>query len=156
MAKHAAHTGDVRLEKDFADQLAGTVERFNGYARAGKDPEFGRGAYEYDREWHLLFSPRREGTEYQDAKPSITMHPFTDKGPYYAFIFAPGALDTNVGPVINEHAQIVDNAGEPIPGLYGAGNCISSPTGRAYYGPGGTIGPALTFGYIAGNRVMSA
>ena len=156
LAEFEQHTGGFRLDGNFADSLKETVTRFNGYAQAGKDPEFGRGQYEYDRDWHRLFSVKRQGTTIADASPNITMHPFSDSGPYYALIFAAGALDTNSGPEINRHAQMLDHAASPIPGLYGAGNCIASPTGRAYYGAGGTIGPALTFGFIAANHVMGS
>jgi len=154
LATLEAKTGSVRLDPGFTRNLTDTIAKFNGYARAGEDPEFHRGAYAYDREWHLLFSARREGASApENPFPNITMHPFTEKGPYYAFILGAGALDTNAGPVINEHAQILALDGTPIEGLYGAGNCVASPTGRAYYGPGGTIGPALTFGYIAARHL---
>ncbi|MFV0278947.1 MAG: FAD-binding protein, partial [Parahaliea sp.] len=150
-------SGGFTLDEGFGKELKATIKRFNGYARKGKDPEFGRGAHEYDSDWHKLFSTRREGSEYPvNSLPSLVMHPFTGKGPYYAFILAAGALDTCGGPVINEHAQVLAVDGTPIPGLYGAGNCISSPTRQAYAGAGGTIGPALTFGHIAGIHAVSA
>ncbi len=152
----ATKTGGEKLAPEFATATKASIERFNGYADNGRDPEFDRGLHDYDREWHLLFSARREGTQYPvNPKPNITMHPFTKTGPYYAFILAAGALDTNGGPQINEKAQVLAHDGTPIPGLYGAGNCIASPSRAAYYGAGGTIGLALTYGYIAGMNVAT-
>lgn len=138
------------LAESFADNLGQTLKRYNEFARNGKDDDFNRGGHPAEIEWQAYFSRPRAGMEDQVGDmPNATMHPFADKGPYYAVIIAPGALDTNTGPLTNEHAQVLDGNGQPIPGLFGAGNCIASPTGEAYMGAGGTIGPALTFGYIA-------
>ncbi len=151
LAGIADKVGGAALGPDFLANMKGEVAAFNGYAKAGRDPVFGRGLHAYDREWHLLFSARREGTTQPDNRyPNITMHPISGKGPYYAFILAAGALDTNGGPMINEKAQVLAaDAKTPIPGLYGAGNCVASPTRDAYLGAGCTIGLALTYGYIA-------
>lgn len=148
----AARTGGLLLAPDFADNLRQTIARFNGFARSGKDEDFGRGAAAYDREWQPVFSPMRAGTEWpvSDA-PNNTMHPFRDEGPYYAIILAAGALDTNGGPAIDASARVLDPHDKPIPGLFGAGNCIASPSRFAYWGAGHTLGQSLTFGYIAAN-----
>lgn len=138
------------LAENFATALGQTLERFNGFARAGVDEDFQRGAHPAEIEWQAYFSRPRAGMEDRVGDmPNATMHPFADQGPYHAIIIAPGALDTNTGPLIDASARVLDGNGQPIPGLFGAGNCIASPTGEAYMGAGGTIGPALTFGYIA-------
>ncbi len=157
LAKWSGQTGGVKLAPDFAANAKATVAKFGEYAIAGADPEFNRGKFLYDREWHLLFSTRREGTRFPvNPHPNPVMHPFADKGPYYCIILGPGALDTAGGPQINSDAQVLAANGKPIEGLYAAGNCISAPTGQAYLGAGGTIGPAVTFGYIAGKHAANA
>lgn len=157
LAEWSGRTGGARLAPEFAGNAKQTISNFNAYAKKGVDPEFGRGKYLYDREWHLLFSARRAGTtQPENPHPNNTMHPFAPKGPYYAIILAPGTLDTAGGPQINANAQVLAANGLPIPGLYAAGNCISAPTGQAYLGAGGTIGPAVTFGYIAANHAVKA
>jgi 3-oxosteroid 1-dehydrogenase len=152
LAGFAQQTGDFALDAAFAGNLAATVQRFNGFARSGKDEDFGRGAAAYDSEWHQAFSPMRSDTAWPaNGMPSITMHPLRDEGPYYAVILAAGALDTNGGPVTDAGARVLNTRGEPIVGLYGTGNCVASPSREAYYGAGHPLGMSMTFGFIAAN-----
>ena len=146
----APHTGGFGLDADFGLNLPQTVSRFNEFARTGKDQDFNRGDFNYDREW-TTFPPTVPGAKWPpEGSLNYTMYPLSDQGPYYAIILGAGTLDTNGGPVINQKAQVLNVYDEPIPGLYGAGNCVASPVANAYWGGGSTIGPALTFGYIAG------
>ena len=142
-----------RLDGSFDKNLPATIDRFNSFADKGVDDDFHRGLYPYDTEWHsAVFSVPAKNTRWTlNDKPNITMYPFQPQGPYYCILVAAGTLDTNGGPKTNELARVLDTKGQPIPGLYGAGNCIASPT-RYYLAAGGTLGPALTFGYIAGTN----
>lgn len=119
--------------------LEATVERFNRHARAGHDPDFQRGTSAYD---HFYGDRSRNGT-------AVTLGP-VDQAPFYAARIEMGLLGTNGGPRTDAAARILGHDNAPIPGLYGAGNAIACPTGGIYAGAGGTLGPALTFGYIAG------
>lgn len=145
LAELATRTGSVRLAPEFVENLKDTIGRWNHYAAAGIDPDFHRGETPIQIAWGAV--PRDE------EAPNPTMRPFAGEGPYHCIILGPGSLDTKGGPRINTSAQVLALDGEPIPGLYGAGNCIASPAGQAYWSAGGTIGPALTFGYIAGRHV---
>ncbi len=148
----SSRTGGFSLAPSFADNLQATISRFNGFARSGDDQDFHRGDAAYDSEWHLVFSPMQTDTEWPpNDGPSVTMHPLRDEGPYYAIILAAGALDTNGGPVIDASARVLNTEDQPIAGLYGAGNCIASPSREAYWGAGHTLALSLTFGYIAAN-----
>ncbi len=141
LAGIGAAIAGARLDESFSANLAATIERFNGFARTGKDLDFNRGDAPLARAWN---GPNREGS------PNPTLAEFAEEGPYHCIIVGAGVLDTNGGPVINPRAQVMSASGSPIPGLYGAGNCIASPAGEAYWGPGATIGLGITFGYLAG------
>jgi hypothetical protein len=140
------HTGALRLDSSFKAGLAATIERFNGFAATGEDLDFGRGQAPIGRAWN---GPNREGS------PNPTMAPFAEEGPYYCIILVCGMLDTNGGPVIDAGAHVLDNDGNPVPGLYGAGNCVASPAGQGYWGPGATIGLGITYGHLAGRHAAA-
>lgn len=147
--KLTPHIGSYRLDDTFAQGLKDTFTRFNGFAKTGKDLDFNRGDYAYDREWGSI-QPSKAGVDWpEDPNKNYTMYPLSEEGPYYAAILGSSTLDTNGGPVINENGQVLDWDNKPIPGLYGAGNCIAAPSVNAYWGGGGTIGPAIAYGYIS-------
>ncbi|WP_166129127.1 FAD-dependent oxidoreductase [Maritimibacter fusiformis] len=139
--------GHHRLADTFLDTLKGTIERFNGFAETGKDLDFNRGEQPIDKHFH------KPGAN--NDKPNPWMYPITGSGPYYAIILSAGTLDTKGGPVTTADGQVVDVNDRPINGLYAVGNCMASPTGQAYFGAGGTLGPALTFGFMAGEHATS-
>lgn len=151
LAELGGRVGGVRLDSAFNVNIHNTVARYNAFARAGRDLDFQRGDFPYDQ-WRNFgpSAPDFREVEWPDPdQPNRTMYPLSDTGPFYAIIIGAGTLSTNGGPVINEKAQVVNTADQPIPGLYGAGSCIASPSASAYWGGGGTLGPAVAFGYIA-------
>ena len=158
LARLAARTGAVALEENFASSLSATIKRYNELATRGADVDFHRGEKLYDRLWHThVWSYPNPGTKHLLGKtPNPTMHPIDPASHLYAIILAAGTLDTNGGPVINAPGEVLAANGNPIPGLYGAGNCIASPTGPYYYGGGGTLGPAITFASIAARSAAAA
>ncbi len=145
LAALSGETGDLRLDENFAANLQDSVAIFNGYAEGGVDPDFARGETPAELALH---GPRRPDNIF----PNPTMSPISGQGPYYCIILAAGALDTHGGPKIDRRARFLDHRDRPIPGIYGAGNCIASPAGQAYWAAGGTLGPAITFGFIAGRE----
>lgn len=141
--------GSFRLDETFNEGLKKTFDKFNEYAKTGKDLDFNRGDFTYDKEWGSI-KPTKPGVNWpENIESNYTMYPLSNEGPYYGAILGSSTLDTNGGPVINKNAQVLDWNGNPIVGLYGAGNCIASPSASAYWGGGGTIGPALVFGHLA-------
>ncbi len=128
-----------------AAALETTVARFNADAALGIDREFGRGEADYD---HFYGDRSQPGAR-------ATLGPLTD-APFYAVPLHLGVLGTNGGARTDAFARVLGHDGQPIAGLYAAGNVIACPTGSVYAGAGGTLGPALTFGYIAGRQAARA
>jgi succinate dehydrogenase/fumarate reductase flavoprotein subunit len=125
-----------------AGELESTVERWNANATAGVDPDFHRGESAHDLWW---------GDPHKKGMIEGTLGPL-DTAPFYALELTIGTLGTKGGPKVDTNARVIDLDGVPIAGLYAAGN-VSSPTGAAYGGPGGTLGPGMTFGWLAGQHV---
>lgn len=144
----SAQSGGVGLGERFLATLTATIERFNTFARSGVDEDFHRGESAIELFMH------GERADDNDL-PNPTMFPLAAHGPYHATILAPGAIDTKGGPKVNERMQILDGAEEPVPGLYGVGNCVASPSGQAYWSGGSTWGPYVTFGYVAAQSIAA-
>jgi 3-oxosteroid 1-dehydrogenase len=125
--------------------LEATLARFNADAEQGIDSEFGRGEADYD---HFYGDRSQEGAR-------ATLGPLIE-APFYAVPLHLGVLGTNGGAKTDAFARVLGHDGQPITGLYAAGNVIACPTGSIYAGAGGTLGPALTFGYIAGRQAARA
>jgi succinate dehydrogenase/fumarate reductase flavoprotein subunit len=152
LEKLRPQVGELELAPDFAKRLEATVARYNEFARRGVDEDFQRGAAAADVAWNYFGNL----PVIPSAYPNPTMHPLAPQGPYFAAFLVAGAIDSKGGPLIDSNAQVLSAAGAPVGGLFGAGNCIASPTGGAYWGGGGTIGPAVVFGQIAGNAAARA
>ena len=144
--KLGAHTGGFSLDPSFGETFAATFERFNAMAVVGKDLDFARGELAIEADYHLWGVSKVPETKY----PNFMMQPLTPTGPYYCVLLCAGTLDTKGGPKVNTGMQVINAYGETISGLYAAGNCTAHPAGQAYWAGGGTLGPALTMGRIAG------
>jgi 3-oxosteroid 1-dehydrogenase len=111
------------------------VDRFNGFARDGKDHDFGRGDSAYDNYYG------------DPTLPQPTMD-VIDTAPFYAARIQAGDLGTKGGLVYNANGQVLRADGTVIDGLYATGNTSAAVMGNDYAGAGATIGPAMVFGYI--------
>ena len=124
--------------------LAETVEVFNGHARRGEDPEFGRGSTAYNR---------KQGDPLHGPNPCVAP---IEQGPFYAVKVQPGSFGTFAGLKTNAHAQVLGLDDAPIEGLYAVGTDMASVMGGFYPSGGINLGPAMTFGYIAARHAAGA
>ena len=122
------------------ETLRATAERFNAQARSGHDDDFARGDSAYDNYYG------------DPTLPNPNLHPLTEP-PYLAFQIILGDLGTSGGLRTDEHARVLRDDGSAIGGLYATGNATAAVMGRSYAGAGATIGPAMTFGYVAARHI---
>jgi hypothetical protein len=121
-------------------QLRATADRFNELARKGHDDDFNRGDSAYDNYYG------------DPTLPNPNLHPL-QKPPYYAFQIILGDLGTSGGLRTDEHARVLRSDDSFVKGLYAVGNASAAVMGRSYAGAGATIGPAMTFGYVAAKHI---
>ena len=132
---------ELALEIDVPPaEMRRTAERFNALARTGHDDDFNRGDSAYDNYYG------------DPTLPNPNLHPLSE-GPYYAFQIILGDLGTSGGLRTDEFARVLRDDDSVIAGLYATGNVTAAVMGRSYAGAGATIGPAMTFGYIAAKHL---
>ncbi|MGE2727384.1 FAD-binding protein [Mycolicibacterium pulveris] len=123
-------------------QLRETAERFNELARKGHDDDFNRGDSAYDNYYG------------DPTLPNPNLYPL-GKPPYYAFQIILGDLGTSGGLRTDEHARVLRGDDSVVGNLYAVGNTSAAVMGRSYAGAGATIGPAMTFGYVAAKHIAN-
>jgi 3-oxosteroid 1-dehydrogenase len=119
-----------------------TAERFNRFARQGRDEDFHRGESAYD---HWYGNPKYPNPNLGEVS----------KPPFFAFRMVLSDLGTKGGLLTDEYARVLRRDGSSIPGLYATGNNSASVMGNDYAGPGATLGPAMTFGWIAAQHIAN-
>jgi succinate dehydrogenase/fumarate reductase flavoprotein subunit len=117
-----------------------TLDGYNHHARRGEDPAFGRGRTRFNR-----------GTGDPDHGPNPCVAPI-EKAPFYAIKVLPGSFGTFAGLATDAQARVLDAVGAPIDGLYAVGCDQASVMGGHYPSGGINLGPAMTFGYVAGRH----
>lgn len=151
-ARYYQHKGYLFYGKTLADlahacginaaNLEASVQRFNQYAAQGEDPDFGRGRSPYNK---------AQGEVLHGPNPSL--RPL--QGPFYAVKLVPGSLGTFAGLKTDAQAQVLNAEGQAIVGLFAVGNDMNTAFGGYYPSGGITLGPGMTFGYIAGRYLAS-
>ena len=126
-----------------ANALEKTVAQMNKYADQGHDPDFGKGSTEYNR---------YQGDKTHSPNPCLGE---IKQGPFYAIKLWPGDIGTAIGLTTDSTARVLDTDSNPIAGLYACGNDMSSIMSGFYPSGGITIGPALTFGYLAAKDILA-
>ena len=124
-------------------RLRASVERFNGFARAGRDEDFQRGESAYDR-WL--------GDALHQPSPALGA---LEQAPYFAIQVYPGDVSTFGGLVTDVHARVLRADGSAIPGLYATGTSSASVMGPVEAAGGGSLGPTFTWAWVAAQHALT-
>ncbi len=143
---YRADTLDALAQKIGVDTkgLAQSVADINRFAASGVDEQFGKGSNAFE----LYYADPK-------IKPNHCLAPIV-QAPFYAFRLDAGEIGTKGGLVADEHARVLREDGSAIAGLYAVGNCSAAVMGKTYAGPGATLGPAMTFAYIAARDIAQS
>ena len=143
---YRADTLDALAQKIGVDAqgLAQSVADINRFAASGRDEQFGKGSNEFER---YYADPK--------IKPNPCLAPIV-QAPFYAFRLDAGEIGTKGGLVTDERARVLREDGSAIAGLYAVGNCSAAVMGKTYAGPGATLGPAMTFAFIAARDIAQS
>jgi len=123
--------------------LAQEVATFNRDVPRGVDSQFAKGSTAYNR--------------YQGdslVQPNPCMAPIA-QGPFYAIRVVVGEIGTFAGLLTDAACRVLTQDRQVVPGLYAVGNDAASVMGGNYPGAGITLGPAITFGYVAGMQLAT-
>ena len=145
-------TISIRSPEDLARKLGidvanflSTLNRWVALCSEGRDSDYGRGDSAFDCWWG---DPDKKGQK-EATLGALQV------APYYAVEIHSGTLGTKGGPKVDAQGRVIGVDGDPISGLYAAGNVMGSPFGMTYGGAGGTLGPAMVYGYLAASHAMA-
>lgn len=119
--------------------LEQTVARFNSFCESGTDADFRRGQSAWD--------------DYKTHGAPIRLTPI-EQGPFVALSVNRAILGTKGGARTNAGGQVLRPDGSIIPGLFAAGLAMANPIGTRAIGPGTTLGPNMTWGFICAETLL--
>ncbi len=136
----AASLEDIAQRIDIpAANLKATVDRFNGFCEAGCDEDFRRGESAWER-----YKAGHGGSVFGKI----------ERPPFYAMSINRSTVATKGGARTNDKAQALRADDSVIDGLFCAGNVMANPIGTRAVGAGTTLGPCMTWGFVAAETVL--